>query len=133
MTQRRTKGPDEKFCTSCGEVIMAAAEICPRCGVRQMAPPSQFPQFDTQSNPAMVPMLLNGLFGFFGFMGIGHMAAGSVGKGIGILLLGWLMTILFLATFWFLVGFIFIPLGIAVWVWSIFDVKGIAERRAPRP
>lgn len=28
-------GPDEVFCTSCGEVIKEQAEICPECGVRQ--------------------------------------------------------------------------------------------------
>jgi len=28
------KGADEKFCSSCGEVIKKEAEICPKCGVR---------------------------------------------------------------------------------------------------
>lgn len=28
-------GPDEAFCTSCGEVIKKEAEVCPECGVRQ--------------------------------------------------------------------------------------------------
>lgn len=32
MTQ--TKGPDEVFCTACGEPIKRAAELCPECGVR---------------------------------------------------------------------------------------------------
>lgn len=31
----REVGPDEVYCTSCGEVIKEAAEICPECGVRQ--------------------------------------------------------------------------------------------------
>ncbi|MFC1824885.1 NINE protein [Thermodesulfobacteriota bacterium] len=31
---KRTKGLDEKFCESCGEVIKIKAEICPKCGVR---------------------------------------------------------------------------------------------------
>jgi RNA polymerase subunit RPABC4/transcription elongation factor Spt4 len=26
---------DTKFCSDCGEVINAKAEICPQCGVRQ--------------------------------------------------------------------------------------------------
>jgi len=30
------KRPDEKFCTECGAVINAKAEICPKCGVRQI-------------------------------------------------------------------------------------------------
>jgi len=29
------KAYDEVFCSSCGEVIKAAAEFCPKCGVRQ--------------------------------------------------------------------------------------------------
>lgn len=33
----QTKGPDEKHCHECGEIIRAKAEICPKCGVRQLA------------------------------------------------------------------------------------------------
>lgn len=36
MSESRTKGLDEKFCGSCGEVIKSAAEICVKCGVRQL-------------------------------------------------------------------------------------------------
>ena len=32
------KGTDEKFCSECGTVIKAKAEICPACGVRQLPP-----------------------------------------------------------------------------------------------
>ena len=41
MNESGTKAYDEKFCGSCGEVIKQAAEICPKCGVRQtpMVPP----------------------------------------------------------------------------------------------
>jgi hypothetical protein len=28
-------GPNEAFCTECGEVIKERAEVCPNCGVRQ--------------------------------------------------------------------------------------------------
>ena len=35
MSDVRKKGVDEKFCKSCGEIIKLAAEICPKCGVRQ--------------------------------------------------------------------------------------------------
>ena len=33
--EQRTRNVDEKFCESCGKVINIAAEICPKCGVRQ--------------------------------------------------------------------------------------------------
>lgn len=32
---RESPGPDEQYCSSCGEVIKKQAEICPECGVRQ--------------------------------------------------------------------------------------------------
>ena len=31
----RIKSENEKFCQECGEIILAKAEICPKCGVRQ--------------------------------------------------------------------------------------------------
>ena len=30
----KTKGPDERFCESCGEIIKKDAVICPHCGVQ---------------------------------------------------------------------------------------------------
>lgn len=35
MSSSYHKNPDEKFCTECGTLIQARAEICPHCGVRQ--------------------------------------------------------------------------------------------------
>jgi TM2 domain-containing membrane protein YozV len=32
----RSKSSDEKFCSECGEVIRLKAELCPKCGVRQI-------------------------------------------------------------------------------------------------
>jgi predicted RNA-binding Zn-ribbon protein involved in translation (DUF1610 family) len=34
MSSNREKGPDEVFCTACGEPIKVEAELCPHCGVR---------------------------------------------------------------------------------------------------
>lgn len=31
------KNANEKFCSDCGSIINIKAEICPKCGVRQMA------------------------------------------------------------------------------------------------
>lgn len=35
----RDKSPDEVFCRSCGETIKKMAEICPNCGVENLAAP----------------------------------------------------------------------------------------------
>jgi ribosomal protein L40E len=37
MEQNQVKSLDEKFCATCGAIIKLNAEICPKCGVRQMA------------------------------------------------------------------------------------------------
>jgi len=38
--ERRLLGADEEYCTSCGEAIKKAAEVCPKCGVRLKDLPS---------------------------------------------------------------------------------------------
>lgn len=50
MTELAAKGIDEKFCSECGGIIKIKAEICPKCGVRQMAPPPIGPLGQTTSN-----------------------------------------------------------------------------------
>lgn len=40
-SESREPGPDEAFCTSCGEIIKEEAEVCPECGVRQKEADSQ--------------------------------------------------------------------------------------------
>lgn len=40
MSSRRSKGADEIYCRSCGDVIKRAAEICPHCGVRNQEAPT---------------------------------------------------------------------------------------------
>jgi hypothetical protein len=45
-------GPGEVFCYSCGEIIKERAEICPECGVRQRAPPSD-PTPPSQGDPGL--------------------------------------------------------------------------------
>lgn len=44
-------GPDEVFCTSCGEVIKQEAEVCPECGVRQKESESQESSSSELSDP----------------------------------------------------------------------------------
>ncbi len=33
---KKVKMTDEKYCSECGEIIKINAEICPKCGVRQV-------------------------------------------------------------------------------------------------
>jgi predicted RNA-binding Zn-ribbon protein involved in translation (DUF1610 family) len=41
MPEQTRPRTDEKYCSSCGEVIKEKAEICPECGVRQSESPEE--------------------------------------------------------------------------------------------
>ena len=53
---------DEKFCHSCGEKIKSMAEICPKCGVRQMA----ITTANSEEKSLLVTILLAYFLGSFG-------------------------------------------------------------------
>jgi TM2 domain-containing membrane protein YozV/ribosomal protein L40E len=88
MSESVVKSSDEKFCSECGAVIKIKAEICPKCGVRQMAPPTTI---------NLGPVAANGksrvaaaLFAFFlGWAGGHKFYLGQVGLGIVYLLFFW--------------------------------------------
>jgi len=101
-------GPDEVYCTSCGEPIKEEAEICPECGVRQealndttTAPDSGLPdarQYELQKiarkdqlTVAVVSFLLSPA---------GYLMIGKTGLAI----------INFLTLNYFLLGFIIVPI-----------------------
>ena len=125
MASEKDRDADEKFCSHCGEAIAVKAEICPKCGVRQ-------PVIETAlaESTLRTATVLAAILGFIGFMGIGHMYAGNVGRGIALLLGGWVLWILFWVTIWLLVGIVFIPIGVALWIWSIYDVRSIIKSQS---
>jgi TM2 domain-containing membrane protein YozV len=80
----RVKGPDEKFCYECGELIRIRAEICPKCGVRQPIVHA------TSGLPSGGNRLVATLFAMFlGGFGIHKFYLGQIGLGIVYLLFCW--------------------------------------------
>ena len=65
----RVKETDEKFCGDCGAIIKSKAEICPKCGVRQMAQASTggfgavAPNGKTRISAALIAAFLGGFGG----------------------------------------------------------------------
>ena len=81
-----TKAIDEKFCSDCAAVIKAKAEICPKCGVRQMPAPSILGAVTPSGKNRIVAALLAFFLGGFG---IHKFYLGRIGLGILYLLFCW--------------------------------------------
>ncbi|MEQ1915723.1 MAG: TM2 domain-containing protein, partial [Gallionella sp.] len=88
MNESVVKAIDEKFCSECGAVIKAKAEICPKCGVRQMNQPSAINLGPVASNGKS--RVAAALFAFFlGAFGGHKFYLGQVGLGILYLVFFW--------------------------------------------
>jgi TM2 domain-containing membrane protein YozV len=74
------KGPDEKYCTECGQVIKVKAVICPKCGCSQAAAfPAQAGASSTNNNKLAAGLLgiMIGAFGAHKFV-LGYNTAGII-------------------------------------------------------
>ena len=88
MSEMMQKAVDEKFCGDCGAIIKIRAEICPKCGVRQVAEPKpqvvqrvQFAQ--RRRGSAMIWAF------FLGGLGAHKFYLGRVGTGFAYLIFFW--------------------------------------------
>ena len=86
MATQVARGANEKFCFDCGSAINARAEICPKCGVRQHAPPG-FIGGSTASGKNRITAALFALI--LGGVGIHKFYLGRVWQGILYLLFCW--------------------------------------------
>ena len=66
MEIMKQKAPDEKFCADCGETIKAKAEICPKCGIRQMASGNSMNSVAPNGKSKLAAALLAFFLGGFG-------------------------------------------------------------------
>ncbi|HRP88746.1 MAG TPA: NINE protein [Edaphocola sp.] len=72
---------NEKYCKDCGKVIAKNAEICPHCGVRQMAPPQpSFVNTGKQVNEQWIITLVLCFVG--GYIGLHNFYNRKIGYGI---------------------------------------------------
>ncbi|MBL0708649.1 MAG: TM2 domain-containing protein [Sulfurimonas sp.] len=86
MDKQLEKTSQEKFCSECGEVIKAKAEICPKCGVRQVSSQNSL----TATAPNGKSKIAAALLAFFlGGFGIHKFYLGQIGFGILYLLFCW--------------------------------------------
>jgi len=77
--------PNEKFCRDCGATIRANAEICPKCGVRQLAVPSSVATAPNGKSKVAAGLLAI----FLGGLGVHKFYLGRNGQGILYFLFCW--------------------------------------------
>jgi TM2 domain-containing membrane protein YozV len=70
---------NQKYCSSCGEVILKEAELCVKCGVRQT----------TATTGEHNKYVASALAFFFGWFGVHKFYLGQIGLGVVYLLFCW--------------------------------------------
>jgi len=70
----------EKYCTECGGLINAKAEICPKCGVRQHAHVATVDVKQNQQRDKWITCLL--LCWFLGVLGVHRFYTGHTALGV---------------------------------------------------
>lgn len=81
-----SKSPDQKYCKDCGQLIHIRAEICPKCGVRQMAAPHSLGATPYSGKNRLAAALFALFLGGFGAH---KFYLGRIGWGIVYLLFFW--------------------------------------------
>ena len=104
---QQTHNVPQKYCRNCGSPIDPKAEICPKCGVRQIA-------IVTEKNP-LLSLILS-----FIFPGIGQLYNNQNQKGICLII----AAIVSLALTIILIGSL---LYLIVWLYSMYDAYKSAE------
>ncbi len=147
-----------KFCSNCGETLenLKDEEIkkCPKCKIDLIqigGPTHNTPVVDQlpYKSPGTAALIAF-IGGIFALLGLGHMYIGNVGRGIGILISGIIIYVLFIIIIIFslsLQGLLFLgvdesPIGIeailiifvlgiayfVLWIWQIFNARKLAKK-----
>lgn len=94
MEDRPAKGINEKYCADCGALILLRAEICPKCGCRQIA--SQRSGFSLQIDPVTGPTILL-VIGNVLWSGLGNLLVGDK-RGWGFGFFNWVVIVVSIYT-----------------------------------
>lgn len=108
------------FCRNCGgDLPSDNSSFCPVCGKPQNTATAVTMAAQTKNVGSAIALAL--IAGILGFNGIGHLYIGKIGKGIVILVIGWIILG---------ITFLFIPFGLIYlifWIWQAYDVNNKAK------
>ena len=117
------------FCGSCGTALASKFAPCPKCGhVKTTFNPAVPPQGALYKNSGTTNILSILLSLLILTNGVGHLYLGQIGKGIGLMIGGWVLWGAGIATFMFGVGFAFIIGGFIVMIYSMVDANRQCKR-----
>lgn len=108
-------GPDEVYCTSCGEIIKEQAVICPHCGVRQR-PVEEVESPQTEEKSPGLAAVASAII-----PGLGQIYNGQILKGIILMILLGFSIALMAVGIGFLTAFI-------VWIYAVYNAYNKAEK-----
>ncbi|MBU0527879.1 hypothetical protein KKE92_05330 [Candidatus Micrarchaeota archaeon] len=120
MPEKNQQTNAKKFCFKCGAEIFEEAEICPKCGVRQLTPvrevkPTQVISSKGTSSPGVATILS------FLFPGLGHIYLGDIFFGLIVMVVyacSWGLAII--------TALICSPIPILIWIWSMYNSYNLA-------
>ena len=120
MTVPAPHGGASGFCSSCGAALIGKSTTCMKCGYTKTKfnPMAAGAQYKNEGTGLILSILL----GLLTICGIGQIYAGKVGKGIGILILGWVLIVVGFAT-----GGILLIAYLGIFIWQIFDTKKLCK------
>ena len=112
------------FCGGCGGPLASKFAPCPKCGhVKTTFNPAVPPQgalYKSSGTTNILSILLSLLILT---NGVGHLYLGQIGKGIGLMIGGWVLWGVGIATFVFGVGIVLIIGGFIVMIYSMVDAN----------
>lgn len=119
------------FCGNCGTPLASKLAPCSKCGhvKTTFAPPPNY----GASSPGMssnvlrkdsgIALILSFVLGIFSLCGVGQLYAGRVGRGIGILIVGWILLIIGVATMG--IGLL---LYLGFFIWQVYDTNELCKQ-----
>ena len=118
------------FCSHCGAEISPEDSSCPKCskvtGPATTTTTTTTPSYNPYKNPTTAALIAI-IGGIFGFMGIRHIYAGRIAKGIFIMIGGIVLFYAGILTLIILVGIPLLIIYAGIWIWQIFDARNTAR------
>ena len=119
------------FCGGCGSQLASKLSPCSKCGhvKTTFAPPPNYGAHspgipsNVSNKDSGIALILSVVLGIFSICGVGQIYVGRVGRGIGILILGWVLLVIGVATMG--IGLL---LYLGFFIWQVYDTNNLCKQ-----